>query len=305
MPPAIASAGISKDFERCDSHTSSATLQIVSPIFLLFNARWGYEVPATCARPAGGFTIIRPNPDRSRQGMRPSDGFGVFRRLIFAALLGFAPAAWATDAPQRGGINASPSLTIPTSPSARLGPEGFLSRWLLLEPIPGDGRVVDSAVRAAAKKEYFPEQFSILPRAGDKVSVNGADYAWHAVDSSHHNVNLYHFAFFLGKPTANVVFWGVTLVDSPDEISDVRLAVGSNAGSVWWVNGVEVVAIYGDRQTSIDDGVSRKLVLHKGPNIVRFLVVQNGGMVDCCARFLDAHDQPLTRLTQRLTAPSP
>jgi len=226
-------------------------------------------------------------------------------RFTTAALFGFALSAWAAAAPTRGGIDASPSLKTPATTSAQTGPGGFLTRWLLLEPIPGDGRVTDSAVQAAAKKEYFPGQLSVLPRSGDKVTVNGADYAWHAVDSSHHNVNLYHFAYFLGKPTANVVFWGVTVVESPEGITGVRLAVGSNAGSVWWVNGQEVVGLYGDRQTSIDDGVSRKLTLKQGANVVRFIIVQNGGMVDCCARFLDANDQPLTRLTQPMPASTP
>ncbi len=228
-----------------------------------------------------------------------------FIGFSLAALAGFSPMAGAADAPSRGGIDASPSLKTPATTSAPVGPGGFLSRWLILEPIPGDGRVVDSAVRAAAKHEYFPDQLSVLPRAGDKVTVNGIEYAWHAVDSNRHNVNLYHFAYFQGKPTSNVVFWGVTMVESPEEIAGVRLAVGSNAGSVWWVNGQEVASLYGDRQTSVDDGVSHKLTLRKGPNIVRFLVVQNGGMVDCCARFLDAADQPLTRLTQTLKASVP
>jgi hypothetical protein len=227
-----------------------------------------------------------------------------FRGLFCVAFFGSAVAAWAADVPQRGGIDASPSLKTSASAAAKVGTDGFLSRWLILEPIPGDGRVTDSAVQAAAKKDYFPEQLSVLPKAGDKVTVNGADYVWHAVDSNRHNLNLYHFAYFLGKPTSNVVFWGVTIVDSPEKISGVRLAVGSNSGSVWWVNGQEVIGIYGDRQTTIDDGVSRKLTLKKGPNIVRFLVVQNGGMVDCCARFLDANDRPLSNLTQTLTAPS-
>lgn len=228
----------------------------------------------------------------------------IFRRIALTGFLATSLSAWAADLSERGGVDASPSLKTATSASAKVGPEGFLSRWLILEPIPGDGRVTDSAVQAAAKKEYFPDQFSVLPKAGDKVTVNGADYVWHAVDSNRHNVNLYHLAYFLGKPTSNVVFWGVTIVDSPEEISGVRLAVGSNSGSVWWVNGQEVVGIYGDRQTSIDDGVSRKLTLKKGPNIVRFMVVQNGGMVDCCARFLDANDQPLSGLTQTLNAPA-
>jgi len=225
--------------------------------------------------------------------------------LFFTSVVGSASLVRATEISQRGGIDASPSLTTPSSDAAKLGRDGFLSRWLVLEPLPGDGRVTESAIRAAAKKEYFPDQLSLLPRAEDQVTVNGAGYTWHALDSHRHNVNLYHFAYFLGKPTSNVVFWGVTIVESPTEISGVRLAVGSNAGSVWWVNSQEVVGIYGDRQTSIDDGVSHKITLKKGPNVVRFLVVQNGGMVDCCARFLDAHDLPLTSLTQRLTPPSP
>jgi hypothetical protein len=78
---------------------------------------------------------------------------------------------------------------------------------------------------------------------------------------------------------------------------NVRLAIGSNAASVWWVNGQEVIGIYGDRQTVVDDGVSKRITLKKGPNIVRVAVVNNGGATDFCARFLDADDKPITNLT--------
>ena len=78
---------------------------------------------------------------------------------------------------------------------------------------------------------------------------------------------------------------------------DVRLAIGSNAASVWWVNGQEVIAIYGDRQTVIDDGVSKRLTLQKGPNIVRCAVINGGGATNLCARFLDAEDKPLRGFT--------
>jgi len=228
---------------------------------------------------------------------------------VLATLVGFgvtlsAAAADAPAAKPAPGINASPSLKVATSATAKVSPKGFLSRWLLLEPIPGDGRVTESAVRAAAQKEYFPDQNSVIPHAGDKVKVGDAEYTWHAVDTNRHNVNLYHFAYFLGKPTSDVVFWGVTIVNSPEDIPNVRLAVGSNSGSVWWVNGQETVALYGDIQTFIDDAASKKFTLKKGPNVVRFIVVNNRGMVDCCARFLDANDQPITRLTETLTAPT-
>jgi hypothetical protein len=85
----------------------------------------------------------------------------------------------------------------------------------------------------------------------------------------------------------------------------VRLAIGSNAASVWWVNGQEVVGIYGDRQTVIDDGVSRRLTLKKGPNVIRAAIVNGGGATDFCARFLDAGDRPLKALTIRLPGGTP
>jgi hypothetical protein len=133
----------------------------------------------------------------------------------------------------------------------------------------------------------------VIPHDGDKVNVDGSDLTWHTVDTKLYNVNLYHFAYALSKPTSNVLFWAVTVVDCPSELNDVRLAIGSNAASVWWVNGREVVGIYGDRQTVIDDGVSKRLTLKKGQNVVRCAVVNGGGATDFCARFLDKEDAPV------------
>ena len=99
------------------------------------------------------------------------------------------------------------------------------------------------------------------------------------------------------RPTGNV---DVRMAHSPEEMFGVRLAIGSNAASVWWVNGQEVVGIYGDRQTVIDDGVSRRLTLKKGPNVIRAAIVNGGGATDFCARFLDAEDRPWKALTIRL-----
>jgi hypothetical protein len=82
---------------------------------------------------------------------------------------------------------------------------------------------------------------------------------------------------------------------------DVRLAIGSNAASFWWVNGQEVTSIFGDRQTVIDDGVSKRITLKKGPNVLRVAVVNNGGATDFCARFLDAQGNPVKSLTISLS----
>jgi hypothetical protein len=114
-------------------------------------------------------------------------------------------------------------------------------------------------------------------------------------------VNLYHFAHAFDRPTSNVLFWAVTQVDSPREMRDVRLAVGSNAASIWWLNGEEVIGLYGDRQTVIDDGVSKRVTLTKGLNAIRAAVINAGGATDFCARFLDAQDNPVRDIVVRLS----
>jgi hypothetical protein len=188
------------------------------------------------------------------------------------------------------------TLTKPTKGDKLPGPDGFIQRWLILEPIVAPG-LTQSAVQAEAKKEYFPNQFTIIPHDGDKVTVGDAQLTWHAVDTINYNVNLFHFARGLGKPTSDVLFWVVATVNMPREMHDLRLAIGSNAASVWWVNGQEVIDIYGDRQTVIDDGVSKRLVLKKGPNLIRVAVINGGGATDFCARFFDAQDKPLKGYT--------
>jgi hypothetical protein len=177
---------------------------------------------------------------------------------------------------------------------------GFLQRWMILEPIGVAGQLTDGAVRTLVKTAHFPDQFTIVPRDGDRVTVGSAELKWHTVDTARYNVNLYHFAYGLKKPTSNVLFWIVTVVESPREMSGVRLAIGSNAASVWWVNGAEVIGIYNDRQTAIDDGVSKRLTLKNGQNVIRAVVVNAGGATDFCARFLDADDRPIRGITVAL-----
>jgi len=194
-----------------------------------------------------------------------------------------------------------PTITRPATLTKAPDEEGFIRRWLVLEPIGANG-LTDSAVQAAVKREYFPDQFTAIPRDGDKVTVEGVDLTWHAIDTRLYNVNLYHFANALGKPTSNVLFWAVTVVDCPNELKDVQLAIGSNAASVWWVNRKEVIGIYGDRQSVIDDGVSKHITLKKGPNVVRCAVVNGGGATDFCARFLDKDDAPVKNFIVNLGA---
>ncbi len=175
--------------------------------------------------------------------------------------------------------------------------DGFIQQWLILEPIRANTPLTDNAIKEAVKKEYFPNQLGVIPRDGDKVKTDQAELTWHAVETKEYNVNLYHFAHKHGAPSSNVLFWALTIVNCPEDMPGVRLAIGSNAASIWWINGQEVIGIFGDRQTVIDDGVSKRLTLKKGSNVIRCAVFNAGGATDFCARFLDANEKPLKTFT--------
>jgi len=177
-------------------------------------------------------------------------------------------------------ITAFAALSLGTA-HAEGDPRGFIHRWRVLEPIAVPGRLTESAVQDAMRSAPMPD-----------ANAPG----WHQVDTPDYNLNLYHFAAGLSKPTSNVLFWITTVVDSPQEMKDVRLAIGSNAASRWWLNDDLVIALNDDRQTVIDDGVSRRLTLHKGSNVIRAAVINGGGATDFCARFLDVNDKPILSL---------
>jgi hypothetical protein len=178
---------------------------------------------------------------------------------------------------------------------------GFIQRWLLLEPIDKPNRTntvfTDSYLRQAFDTLYFKNQFTILPKDGDKVKVGKQNLAWHALDSKLFNVKLYRFAAALKKQVYGVLFWAVTVIDCPEDIQNVRMSVGSNGGSMWWLNGEEVLLLSGDRRMVVDDCLSRRLTLKKGKNIIRGAVINGPGMSDFCVRFLDEKGEPVKNIT--------
>lgn len=179
--------------------------------------------------------------------------------------------------------------------------EGFIQRWLLLEPISKPNRsntvFTDSYIRKAFDTLYFPTQFTVLPKDGEKVKVGEQELEWHALDSKLFNVKLFRFAYGLKKPFYGIVFWAVTVVNSPQEMKNVRMAVGSNSASMWWLNGKEAVILSGDRRMVMDDCVSTRLTLNKGKNIIRGAIINGPGMSDFCVRFLDEKGEPIKDLT--------
>ena len=188
-----------------------------------------------------------------------------------------------------------------TAQSAQPDEAGFIRRWLLLEPIKYDIRsniiFTNTWLEENLAKTYFKDQMTILPKDGQKVKAGKQTLAWHAIDSENYNIKLFRFAEKWGQQTYGSLFWFVTYIDCPEEISDVRLAAGSNGASKWWLNGEEVLLLEGDRRMVEDDGMSPRLTLKKGRNILRCAVINGPGLSDLCARFIDEKGNPVKSYT--------
>jgi len=210
------------------------------------------------------------------------------------------PEAAAANAPRTIAPYFTRAKSTPKAPDA----DGFLQRWLLLEPIVKPNRTntvfTGTYVRSTSKEEYFPGQFTVVPRDGEKAMVGDQELAWHALDSNLFDVKLFNFAYGLNKPTYGVIFWAVTIVNSPREMKNVRLAVGSNSASMWWVNGQDAADLFGDRRMVMDDVVSNPLTLKKGPNIIRGAVINGPGLSDFCVRLIDESGKSIKDLAQSL-----
>ena len=214
----------------------------------------------------------------------------------------------------------SPATAQPVQPDD----EGFIRRWLLLEPIdkPNSGNTVftDSYLREHFNTEYFKGQQTIVPKDGQKIKAVyqkvevapgfGRSFGqqepaepkvttvkqtltWHALDSENMNVKLFRFAEKWGQQVYGVLFWAVTIIDCDEDIENVRLAVGSNSASMWWLNGEEALLLSGDRRMVKDDAMSTRLTLKKGRNILRGAIINGPGMSDFCVRFLDEKGNPV------------
>ena len=175
-----------------------------------------------------------------------------------------------------------------TTPEAQPDEQGFIRRWQLMEPIKKDIRS-NVVFTNSYLKQVFDEELEKLPKTKKAK--------WYTLDSETYNVKLFRFGELYSGQTYGSFFWVETTIESPEDIDNVRLAVGSNGASMWWLNGEEALLLEGDRRMVEDDGMSPRLKLKKGRNTLRGAVINGPGLSDFCVRFLDENNNPIKNIT--------
>lgn len=215
----------------------------------------------------------------------------------------------------------APYFSTPAEAAVQPDELGFIRRWVLLEPISKPNRTntvfVDSYIRENLDNGWNKGDFKV-PADGDKVTMQ-VEYqkpvdmtagrpmwgvepetemkkvklTWHALDSKLFNVKLYRYAVGTETGRYGAIFRAVTVIDVPEDIENVRLAVGSNSASMWWIDGEEALILSGDRRMVMDDGASKRLTLKKGRHVITGAVINGPGMSDFCVRFIDENGNPV------------
>lgn len=219
-------------------------------------------------------------------------------RVLMTAAAALCAAA--SPALCQSGPSLAPYFAPATAGSTAVDEDGFIRRWLLLEPIARPNRTnqlfTSDYVRKAFTEDRPANLGAKLPRDGQTLTHKGATLTWHALDATQWDAKLFYFAAAYGKPTYGVIFWATTVIEAPRDMPEARIAVGSNSASMWWLNGKEAAALFGDRRMVMDDVVSPALGLKKGRNVLQGAVINGPGLSDFAVRFVDDKGQPIRDL---------
>src|SRR5881394_4563980 len=156
-------------------------------------------------------------------------GVQMRRQIGLMTLLGLAMVAFAAD--QAG-------------KSYKTDDEGFIRNWVILEPIAlGDTANTheEDTQKPMFNKQYFDGQKDGMPQDGDKVKIDGKDATWHAHTASDYAIDFEKIAADASKEPTNALYLGVAYIMVPEQKDGLKLAIGSDDSSVWWLNGEEVI----------------------------------------------------------------
>ena len=247
--------------------------------------------------------------NRKRRSLLPAIAFAVFSGLQLGAINALAQPPGQGQRPPlppipiKGDTTHTLSKHFTPASAAKKAPnaKGFIQRWLVLEPVKKEiarnNIFTDNYLRTTFSTNNFSNDYTTIPKNGEKVTVGNQELKWYALDSKAFNFNLYHFTYALNKPVYGILVWLVTVIDCPEEMKNVRMAAGCNSGSMWWLNGQEALMLSGDRDMIVDNVTSSRLTLKKGKNIIRGAVINGPGMANFCVRFLDEKGLPIKNLS--------
>ncbi len=173
--------------------------------------------------------------------------------------------------------------------------EGYIRNWLLLAPLPlDDGQ--DGA--AGNNKAQIANEDAMKPKPNEKVTYKGKELAWKKYQAKEDFVD---FNDFLGAQTEDCVGYAVCYLICPDEMTGLKMKMGSDDQAKVYLNGKEVLKNDTPRPLTKDEDTAENVTLKKGQNLLVFKVVNEKVDFSGSIRFLSKNGEIVRNFKVALT----
>jgi hypothetical protein len=176
--------------------------------------------------------------------------------------------------------------------------DGFIRYWLILAPLPSENAKAGGAEVLA---DRLRGEAFIRPRAEEKVSYKGKEYAWKRYKAPEYFVDFKKFVD--GQKSDDAVGYAVAYVYCDEPLKDLKILAGSNDQCRVYVNGISVLLHEKGRTLERDQSIANGIVLRKGENTIVFKVANEGNLWQGCLRFMDKNGTPVRHLQVSSTPP--
>jgi hypothetical protein len=179
-----------------------------------------------------------------------------------------------------------------------LDSEGFITRWLILAPIPHNSDMPDVAVLA---QEHVKGEARLKPKEGDKVKAGGKELTWKPYQNKE-----YYFDInaFLGDQVENHAGYAVCYIEVDRDMKGLEVRAGTNDSGKIYLNGKEILAADASRAIDKDQESVKDIGLNKGVNTLVFKVINDTNDWAGCIRFMDKDGKPIQDLKIGLAPPA-
>lgn len=170
------------------------------------------------------------------------------------------------------------AVFLPAADTFSPDTDGFIRNWLVLAPIP----LPEDSGASEIDRDLIKGEAAVMPKAGDKVAVGGAELVWQPQQASD-----YFLDFVTAYGTVrgeDAAAYAVAYVMADEEMK-VTLSVGSNDQCKAWLNGKQVVK-FAETRTLEKDTEKAEVTLAKGQNVLVFKVINEKNSWQGAARFL-------------------
>jgi hypothetical protein len=179
----------------------------------------------------------------------------------------------------------------PSRDPSRMDNEGFIRYWLILAPLPSENPRAGAAEVIA---DRLRGESNLRPKAEEKVSYKGKDYAWKRHKTPDYFIDFKKFVE--GQKSEDVLAYAVAYVYCEEPMWNLKVLVGSNDQCRVYVNGASVLQVEKTRTLERDQSIANGISLRKGENVVILKVANEGGAWQGCLRFMDKNGTPIRHL---------